>query len=338
MMNCEDLVAQAQSWVDRKINKLKELKDRQPLSDIAKPEAIERLFINKKRSIFPIPEASIAGLRKEIKLSIEESRPIRLITPFGCYKPVTLPSPTTANWAEFIHFSYMAELAAEIASIHSPGVELVYKLGDIDMDLLADVTDKEVYWYFQTFSKLANRFRDWVPANVSFQVSKLSDYISKENFRQATEVEIDRLRPIWEKDRDSSRITTVCDRTKRNNTNVFLSDGDVFEKALRSAAMIVVDTRYLCEKKAINLIYRTITEVIAQSNLDKTIFPFRSCSGCLVQFWVGEGGLVWNGKKVYPVIFGQNSVREASILHAIDSYEFRECGPNFNQLTIYSKC
>ena len=337
MIHHEDLSSKAKSWIDGKISKLKELKERSPAGGTAQSEAIERLFLDKKRSISPVPDASLEGLRREIRASVAEGRPIRLISSFGCYKPSNLPSPTTANWAEFIHLAYMAEISSHISSLHDPGVEVVYKLGDIDMDLLADVTEESICRYFQTFKDLARQFGHWVPQNVKFQVSRLSDYVSKEEFRQATEVEIARLRPIWEENRSSGKIAEVCDRTKRNNSKLDLSEREIFEKALYSAAVLVLDLRYLFEEKAIHLIYRKITDLMVQSQHGTTLFPFRSSSGSLVQFWVGEGGLVWNGKKVYPIVFGQNSIQKANVLQVIDSYEFKEWGPNFSRIAIYEK-
>lgn len=113
--------------------------------------------------------------RRAISLSVAQNKPIRCVYPFGGYKLWRIPGSPEVDLAEFFSLSYYIKYLAPIAATYKPGVILTFSSDDAILERMNNIPAADTKAYLDSFSKLIENFRPFLPVNLKIEVVRTGD-------------------------------------------------------------------------------------------------------------------------------------------------------------------
>ena len=137
----------------------------------------------------------------------------------------------------------------------------------------------------------------------------------------------------WQSDSYSLKSLDDIHRARRNNKNTELKESSVVESAKWNAAYVRVALRRFFSNPE-NTIYFIHRKTL---NSGIPLVPYRSFYTSSVQFWVGEGCLVKQNKRLVPMILSNNQLKNYRIIGSIKNDLYRFDNANLKSIFIYEK-
>lgn len=104
-------------------------------------------------------DVCVARTKSAIHLRVSQNQSLKVVDRQGGYKLWRFPSSPEADWAEFFNIAYMTEYLLPLARNYQPGVELVYYMHTLLMELHDNLTTAEIQEYVDSFDNLIHGFK-----------------------------------------------------------------------------------------------------------------------------------------------------------------------------------
>ncbi|MEN8253644.1 MAG: hypothetical protein ABFQ62_04700 [Patescibacteria group bacterium] len=301
---------------------------------------IYQRLTSKKFRKTKLDENCIKRTKQAIKIKLKENKPIKIIFPQGGYKLWRLPSAPEADWAEFFNIAYLIEYLLPIAQNYKPGVELVYYMHTLLMELHDNLPEDEIQAYIDSFQKLIDEFQKYLPSNFKISILKDADIYSREEYFEKLEegkVEAEKQYKTWDEAKKQRYL-------KMSELNIKLDGKE--------------DWSFLSEEEKQNKLYlAALYETAATSNLEKVFKLVKAPENILVftkatpdfigigstrnsmaKYWVGFGVLETNSKgKLKPRVLTPSQYK-AAIKQPYEKIKSDLIsGKNFEEVLVFEK-
>jgi hypothetical protein len=130
-----------------------------------KAEWITKRLTSKRFRKAKVNDETLADLKKKVRQSIEQNKPIYLLLLFGGYKHFWNPSYPEIDFAEVFNLRFMYEYAAPILAAHTPGVILDYEAEDVIIPWMDNYPEADIDRYAASFKKLIELYLKSCPGN-----------------------------------------------------------------------------------------------------------------------------------------------------------------------------
>lgn len=313
-----------------------------------KVDYIFRKIDRKKFRRKQLGKESKANIINKIKGSVDSSKPIHLVIPFGGYKHFWNQSHPEPDWAELFSFRYITEYVSPILSLYDPGVILEYVSEDLILPRMNNYPEASIETYIKQFKTILNWYQNFVPKNLKFNFFRVGDRCDKQAIinvvesmipervaQYATlppeqkEVEIKRsLRNVyWNGKLD---LTSLSETEKLNRT----IESRIIELAFYETegkpeyfGNYYGDDGHICICFSFGLSPDNAFD-------DLTL---GSAHGSLVEFWIGRGVLVSHDGQLHPRIVSAKQYETMKDKLAVNEVNLDIPGSNYAQIDVISE-
>lgn len=261
---------------------------------------LSRLFSKKFRK-WKLDENCIARTKLAVETQVTKNQPLKVVFPQGGYKLWRLPSSPTADWAEFFVMAYVLEYLSPIAAAYQPGVEIVFYLHTLLMEIHDNLTTAEIDAYIQSFQKILTNFQQYCPKNISLKILRDADIYSREEYFAALEkgkekavVEFSNFPQA--KQSDYRRMAELNIKW-HGNERWDLLDAAEKEVKIRNAALYEIAATQNLPR--VFEIIKTPETVLVFTKPNKDFIGIGSTKTSMAKYWVGYGVLETDGQRYY---------------------------------------
>lgn len=254
-----------------------------------------KLITRKKFRRWKLPDLARERIDKVLDFCLLNKESIIFRFRFGGYKLWQLKSAPEVDWAEFFSIAYYSEYLAPIIATHSYGVKLIFVLEDICIEKMNNISKSEMDAYYDSFDRLCNEFKRYIPKNYSIDVVRHSTlFSSNEELYKEFETKMAEIRETWREKQSPLYLESIL-KTAALNIKwggvvdlTKISDEEkqkkIEESAIMHDALVELPTiRAFSDKNPrIILIFTTPLPKVISIGMTKA---------SIVKFWVGTGVL-----------------------------------------------
>jgi hypothetical protein len=277
-------------------------------------EFILAKLYSKKFRKWKLSEKCKKIVESEVDSALNEDRPIRVFFAQGSYKLWQVSSAPVSNWAEFFNVSYLISYLAPIAAAYKNGVELTYYFLTVLPQLHNNLSQKEVSAYLESFERLINEFKKYLPANIKVSIEKdLDVYSTRSRYDEELTkamVEAQEYFYKWSLEKQS-------DYLRRAMLNIKWNGVENWDELSAKSKSQKIERAVLCEYAATQIILEKdkLGRGVILSTLPKDdSIGVGSTSTSIAKHWVGEGVLEENNGTYYPRILSPSQYEYAKTL------------------------
>ena len=278
--------------------------------------------------------------QRAIEIKVKKNEPLKVIYPQGGYKLWRFPSSPEADWAEFFNIAYLIEYLLPIAQKYQLGVELVYYMHTLLMELHDNLTTEEIQAYVDSFQRLIDEFQEYLPDNFRISILRDADIYSREEYFQKLEegkVQAEKEYAKWDEVKKQSYLRMAKLNIKWNGRENWeiLSDEKKQEKLYLAALYEMAATSNL--EKVFDLV-KAPENVLLFTKATPDFIGIGSIRNSMAKYWVGFGVLETNLKgELKPRILTPSQYEEA----LQQPHETVDCdvikGKNFEEVLVFEK-
>ncbi|MBU1203258.1 hypothetical protein KKH39_04440 [Patescibacteria group bacterium] len=272
---------------------------------------------------------------KALDYCLAENKPIIFRSRFGGYKLWRFPTTPEVDWAEFFMLCHYIEYLAPIIAAYKPGIKLYFASDDVFVERLDNIPKSHTEAYYQSFQKLLNQFRKYIPKNFEVDMIRHSSLFKS---RKEFELEFDQSvknaakKENWDIKRQSQPLEAALKTSEMNiNWNgvedlTKLSDSEKEEKIKQS----VLYHDALVQMPTIRQWSSTPDKIAIFTTPLSAVVPIGVTKNSVVRFWVGTGVLEKRNDKYIE------HVLSISQYESIKNIPFEEIKINFIPLHNFS--
>jgi hypothetical protein len=295
---------------------------------------------SKKFRKWKIQPSCIQRVKKAIHLAVSKNEPVKIVFPMGGYKLWRLPSTPETDWAEFFNIVYLLNYLAPVAAGYKPGVNLIYYIHTLLMELHDNLATEEIKAYVDSFKALTTKFNQYSPKNLQISIIRDADiYTRREYFKQLelgrieAKKEFDTL-PQEKKDKfKAMSLLNIKWNGKEDWTK--LSKIDKEEKILKAAYYEMAAGSKL--PKVFNTI-KNEDKILVFCNATPDFIGVGSTKTSMTKYWTGFGVLEKdNSGNFYERVLSPTQLEKVKkIPHDIINVNFLPF-KNFSKIWIFPK-
>jgi len=293
-------------------------------------------FFSKKYRKWSLDEQCIKLVKSEVEEAITKDRPIDVFFAQGCYKLWRVSSAPRANWAEFFNLAYLISYVAPIAVTYKRGVNLTYYFLTVLPQTHNNLSESEVIAYLESFQALIDKFRAYLPENISIKIERDLDAHSRKQYNFALKkalVLANREFYEWPKIKQEDYIRRAKLNIKWNGVEDWtkLNVKEIQKKVERAVLYEYAATQVILEKDKVK------RGVILSTLPKEDSIGVGSTSTSIAKHWVGEGALEESNGMLYPRIFSPSQYEYAHRLkHKHASVDLLK-GEMFSKIEVFPK-
>lgn len=259
-------------------------------------------------------ETCVKRTQQAIHTRVMAQQPLKVVFPQGGYKLWRFPSSPTADWAEFFNLTYLVEYLLPIAQSYKPGVQLVYYLHTLLMEVHDNLTTGEIQAYVDSFQRLINEVSQHLPSNFSISILRDADIYTRDEYFQKLEVGKQKaegdyaLLPL-EKKQDLQRMASLNIKWEGRENWQALTEAEKAEK---------IELAALYEMAASSNLEKVFEQVKSPENVllftkaTKDFIGVGSTKNSVAKHWVGFGVLEQNNKgELVPRVLTPSQYQQA---------------------------
>ena len=285
-------------------------------------EFIAEKLTRKKFRRRKLAEKTRQGIFKKVQLSIEKSKPIHLVIPFGGYKHYWNKSYPEPDWAELFNFKYLTEFVSPAIAIYKPGVVVEYMSEDLIIEKMDNYPKEALETYSKRFKEILEWYNKQIPKNLTFRYFRVCERCDAQKILERIEKLLPERKKAFEKLssekkeeelRRSWRSVFWNGQRNLSNLNEKERQERVIESRLIELAYYETESRpefmgkYLWEDNHICVCFSFGTTYDNDELQDLTL---GSTYGSLVDFWIGRGVLEKRADEFFPRIISKNQYEE----------------------------
>ncbi len=294
---------------------------------------------SKKFRKFKMDPACVERTKVAINSRVTNNEPIHVVYPQGGYKLWRLPSTPTVDWAEFFNISYLLEYTAPIAASYTPGVQITYYMHTLLMELHDNLTTEEIQAYVDSFEKLLEEFRKYLPKNITISILRDADIYTRSEYFEALEngrTKAEEEYKGWNQIRRDKFEKMANLNIKWNGKEDWtkLSDKEKKEKIYLAA---------LYESAATSQLSKVAERVKSSSNVlvftssSPAFIGIGSTRASMAKFWVGFGVLEKRDDKYLSIVLTPKQYEEVMKIEHKEITVNLLNHSNFEEILVFDK-
>lgn len=302
--------------------------------------AIYQRLTSKKFRKTKMDEACVARTQHAIAARVANNEPLKVMYPQGGYKLWRFPSSPEADWAEFFTIAYLVEYLLPIARQYKPGVELVFYMHTLLMEVHDNLTTQEIQAYVDSFQKLIGAFSEYLPGNFKISMLRDADLYSREEYFETLEQgrsTAEQQYASWDEAKKQTYLRMAALNIKWDGKEQWhlLSEAKKQQK-LHAAAVYELAAVSSLEKVA--KVVKAPENVLVFTKATPDFIGIGSLKNSVAKYWVGFGVLETNQKgELKPRILSPSQYERALTL----PYETVPCavlpGKNFTKCLVFAE-
>jgi len=312
---------------------------KQAVTDIE--QFIYQRLTSKKFRKTKMDEVCVDRTRKAIHLRVSQNLPLKVVYPQGGYKLWRFPSSPEADWAEFFNISYLIDYLLPIAHNYSPGVELVYYMHTLLMEVHDNLTTEEIQTYVDSFQALLDEFQKFLPHNFTISILRDADIYSRADYFKRLEegkhkAELEYEQWPEEKKQALKRMAQLNIKWDgRENWNQLPEK----EKDQKLHLAALYETAASSNLERVFELVKAPENVLVFTVATKDFIGIGSTKTSLAKYWVGYGVLETNHKgELMPRILTPSQYEAALKLPRKDVLvQINLSGKNFQSILVFDK-
>lgn len=277
--------------------------------------------------------------KEAVRLRVQKNEPITIVYPQGGYKLWRFPSSPTVDWAEFFNIAFVLEYIAPIANSYKPGVNIVYYMHTLLMELHDNLTTEEIQAYVDSFNQLLEKFRTYLPKNITISILRDADLYSREEYFSALE----EGKKLAENDYKNFSKSKIDDLARMANLNIKWDGKEDWTKLSQKQKDEKIYLAGLYEMAATSQLKKVFEKVKSPDNVlvftkaTKDFIGIGSTKASIAKHWVGFGVLQKKGDKYLPIILTPTQFNEAQKQpHEIAVVDLLSL-TNFDEVMVFEK-
>lgn len=303
-------------------------------SHIETDDQIMRVLVHPSVVLISVDQKTKENVLSIIRNARNQKNDLIINIIFGAYKSENIPSSYTANWAEIFNIRFMLQILSKIAYAYPRQITLEYILQDTYLNHFNNISLSETENYILSFLGIVDFYNGWIQKNnlnIRITAKRESEIIDKKIFKLRLEENVEIIKNQWNKESNSFIKNTAIERAARNYRKINPSQQDIFESAVFHSAYIqtCIELDIRQSKSKILLVHRKM-----RPSGELTI-PYRSCSSSAVQFWIGEGCIVSNGRNTFSTILSPRRINEYRFIQRICNDEINFNNKNLKKIDVY---
>jgi len=192
----------------------------------------------------------------------------------------------------------LIEYLLPIAQSYKPGVELVYYMHTLLMELHDNLTTEEIQAYVDSFQRLIDEFQRYLPDNFRISILKDADIYSRKEYFEKLEygkAQAEKEYAIWDEDKKQNYLRMAKLNIKWNGRENWgiLSEEEKQEKLYLAALYEMAATSNL--EKVFELV-KSPENVLLFTKATPDFIGIGSIKNSMAKYWVGFGVLETNSK------------------------------------------
>ncbi len=290
--------------------------DQDTLNKVGTESFIFNKLASKKFRKFKMQESCIERTRQAISMRVSKSEPIHIVYPQGGYKLWRLPSSPIVDWAEFFNISYILEYIAPIAASYKPGVQITYYMHTLLMEIHDNLTTEEIQLYVDSFEKLLEEFRKYLPNNITISILRDADIYSREEYFKALsggKLKAEEEYKTWDdvKRNKFAKMANLNIKWKGREDWTKLNEKEKEEKIYQAA---------LYESAATSQLTRVAEKVKSSKNIliftsaSPAFIGIGSTKASMAKYWVGFGVLEKKGESFLPIVLTPKQYEDSKVM------------------------
>jgi hypothetical protein len=165
----------AQEYITTELEKLKQPITHVDVGDTPLEEAILARVLSKKFRKLKVDQDTIDFCKESIKIALSENSPLSIGCVHGGVKLWRFEEYPEVDWAELFNMIYYAKWMRYIAEVYEPGVVCEYFSMDVVQLRLNNLPRAETDQYTQSFEKIIEWMKQYLPANIRFTHRRYGD-------------------------------------------------------------------------------------------------------------------------------------------------------------------
>lgn len=300
---------------------------------------VYKKLTSKKFRKYKVDEACATRTKKSIQLKIQKNQAITVVYPQGGYKLWRFPSSPSVDWAEFFNLAYVLQYIAPIAKAYEPGVQLIYYLHTLLMELHDNLTTEEIQAYVDSFEVVIGKFRKYLPENISVSILRDADLYSRDEYFAA----LQNGRANSEKNYKTLPIAKKTELEKMAKLNIkwlgkedwsVLSQTAKNEKIYLAAIYEMAASSQLTK---VGEVVKSPANVLVFTKGTPDFIGIGSTKASIAKHWVGFGVLQKRADSFLPIILTPSQYQKAQKLnHQQVSIELIKL-PNFDKIEVFNQ-
>lgn len=257
---------------------------------------IYQRLTSKKFRKTKMDETCAERTKKAIQMRVSKEQPLKVVYPQGGYKLWRFPSSPKVDWAEFFNIAYLIEYLLPIAQSYKPGVELVYYMHTLLMELHDNLTTDEIQKYVDSFQQLINEFQRYLPENFTIKILRDADIYSRDEYFKRLEEGKTKAEAEYQQWPEEKRN----DYIRMAKLNIKWNGKENWEKLSEKEKQGKLYDAALYEMAATSNLERVFEVVKAPDNVllftkaTKDFIGIGSTKTSMAKYWVGFGVLETN--------------------------------------------
>ncbi len=274
-----------------------------------------------------------------IKHKLKLNKPLNFVFPQGGYKLWRLPSSPTVDWAEFFNIAYLIEYLTPICQAYEPGLSLTYYMHTLLMEVHDNLETKEIQAYIESFQKLLDSFKPFLPKNMSISIIKDADIYPRKQYFQALEKGKIQAFKIYETF-DQKKLQTY---EKMAQLNIKWQGKKDWTQLNKKEKHNKITDAILYEIAAGKYLPKVTKKIKAKENIllftkgTNMFIGIGSTKASIAKYWVGFGVLVKRKKDYLPIILSPSQYKQAlKTKHKVEKIQLIDL-KNFKNILVFEK-
>ncbi len=169
----------AQEYIASELEKLKQPITHVDIGNTPLEEAVLARVLSKKFRKLKVDQDTIDFCKESIRIAVNENGPLSIGCCHGGAKLWRFDEYPEVDWSELFNIIYYAKWMRYIAEVYEPGVVLEYFSMDVVQLRLNNLPRSETDLYTQSFVKIIDWIKQYLPKNITFTYRRYGDAYKK---------------------------------------------------------------------------------------------------------------------------------------------------------------
>lgn len=274
-------------------------------------------LLKKKFRKKAIWEKSKSDIFERVVNSIKDNKPIHIIIPFGWFKHFRNKSAPKTNRAEYFHILNMINYSKDICINYKPWVIIEYLSEDFIVPFMNNYSKEDMDSYHASFIEVINLLKIYFPHNFVIKYSRVSEMCDTNKVLMRVKEILIQKEERWQTIDDVEKVKNLRRSVRSVITDekydlLTLNLNDVNNEIIRSRLMELAYYEAECEEICIWNYFFDDNKILALFSFGTTEDNIRdnltlwSLYNSVVDFWIGEGIIIYQWNRHYPKIISRN--------------------------------
>ena len=243
-------------------------------------------LMSKKFRKYSVTSEYQEHIHSAVESCVSRNEPIKISFVFGGYKLWRIEEAPEADWAELFSLIYFTNWLKPITEIYPPGVWFDFFSDDVILSTMNNVPKVDTERYIESFRKLLEFIKLYVPENLSFTLNRVIDqYGTYEEFQKDLENSIEQVRSNL----GGKMPVLTPEQMAAIDLNVKIIPDYDGDSHWREKVQLIHDGYSRVSKR--RPYYRATDKIMVVNKSIKDSLAIGTTKNSIVKFWIGAGVL-----------------------------------------------